>query len=62
MSTEDLAYALVAVLDDVDPDSELAEIQSVVTFRDAGVMSSNDGLVVSLVDGSEFQLQIVRSR
>ena len=32
------------------------------TFEDAGVMTYNKGLVISLPNGSEFQLTIVQSR
>lgn len=32
------------------------------TFRDSGVLTTNDGLVVRLADGSEYQLTVVRSR
>ena len=32
------------------------------TFEDAGIMTYNKGLVISLPDGSEFQLTIVQSR
>ena len=32
------------------------------TFEQAGVMTYNKGLVISLPDGSEFQLTIVQSR
>ena len=32
------------------------------TFEDAGVMTYNKGLVISLPDGTEFQLTIVQSR
>ena len=34
----------------------------VLTFDEAGLMTRNSGLVISLPDGSEFQLTIVRSR
>jgi hypothetical protein len=34
----------------------------VYTFEQAGVLTMNKGLVLSLADGSEFQLTIVRSR
>lgn len=33
----------------------------VITFRDAGVLTMNRGLVVSLPNGQEFQLTIVES-
>ena len=32
------------------------------TYRESGVMTNNKGLVVRLEDGSEFQIQIVKSR
>ena len=38
------------------------EATRVRTFEDAGVMTYNKGLVISLPDGSEFQLTIVQSR
>ncbi len=34
---------------------------SVTTFRDAGVLTMNRGLVVSLPNGQQFQLTIVES-
>ncbi len=34
---------------------------SVTTFRDAGILTMNRGLVVSLPNGQEFQLTIVES-
>jgi hypothetical protein len=37
-------------------------LRSIQTFRDAGVMTNNRGLVINTADGSEFQLTIVRSR
>ena len=38
------------------------EAARVRTFEEAGVMTYNRGLVISLPDGSEFQLTIVQSR
>jgi hypothetical protein len=32
------------------------------SFEEAGVLTSNDGLVVRFPDGAEFQLTVVRSR
>ena len=34
----------------------------VQSFCEAGLMTSNNGLVITLPDGSEFQLTIVQSR
>ena len=38
------------------------EDATVRTFESAGVMTYNKGLVISLPDGTEFQLTIVQSR
>jgi hypothetical protein len=32
------------------------------TFAEAGVMTDNDGLVITLHDGSEFQVTVLQSR
>jgi len=32
------------------------------SFEEDGVMSSNEGIILTLEDGSEFQLTVVRSR
>ena len=38
------------------------EILQVQTFDNAGIMTYNKGLVITLPDGSEFQVTIVQSR
>ena len=45
-----------------DEDGDEETIRSIVTFADAGVLTSNSGLVVRMVDGSEYQITVVRSR
>ena len=45
-----------------DEDGDEETIRSIVTFADAGVLTSNSGLVVRLADGSEYQITVVRSR
>jgi hypothetical protein len=42
-------------------DRRLSAGGGVTTFRDAGVLTVNRGLVVSLPNGQEFQLTIVES-
>ena len=37
-------------------------VRNVESFHDAGLMTHNEGLVLSMEDGREFQLQIVQSR
>lgn len=38
------------------------ELDNVDSFESAGVLTSNDGFVVKMRDGSEFQVTVVRSR
>ncbi len=38
------------------------DIQSIESFADRGVLTSNAGLVIRLTDGSEFQITIVKSK
>jgi hypothetical protein len=61
-TTADLAAALHDLLY-VDDDLGLdVPVRDVCSFAEAGVLTSNDGLVLSLADGTEFQLTIVQSR
>lgn len=52
-------------VDDLDdaglPPSELTGAE-VETFADAGVLAADDGFVVTLTDGSEFQITVLQSR
>jgi len=45
-----------------DAENSALESVEVRTFEDAGVMTYNKGLVITLPDGTEYQLTIVRSR
>ena len=45
-----------------DTDNSALQCASVRTFEDAGVMTRNKGLVISLPDGTNYQLTIVESR
>jgi hypothetical protein len=46
----------------LDDDAGDQSVRSAESFTDAGVMTTNEGLVVTTADGAEFQLTIVRSR
>lgn len=37
-------------------------LRSVRSFEDAAVMTTNQGVVVTFADGTEFQVTVVRSR
>jgi hypothetical protein len=47
-------------LDEVDPLVE--DTNRVSTYEQAGMLTSNKGLVLLLNDGSEFQLTVVQSK
>jgi hypothetical protein len=58
MAEQEFMQLLMAILDDAAGD-EVAEWD---TFANMGVLTANKGLVVTMDDGSEFQLTIVQSR
>jgi hypothetical protein len=42
--------------------AEHGEVRLVMTYEEAGMITSDTGLVVRTIDGSEFQITIVKSR
>jgi hypothetical protein len=66
MNAREMAEALYGLLandDGLDEVGALVEdVMEVSTYGDAGMLTSNEGLVVRLNDGSEFQFNVVRSR
>ena len=48
--------------EEIYPPAELESIASVHSFDEVGVLSRDNGLVIRMQDGSEFQLTIVQSR
>ena len=72
MNAQTLEYALAALLEDavdglnadadIQPPAELAAIDSIRTFEDVGIMTTNKGLVIRMKDLSEFQMTIVQSK
>ncbi len=59
---QELSYMDTDDLDHFDIPCELAEIERIRTFDEAGVLTQDAGLVITTADGSEFQLTIVQSR
>jgi hypothetical protein len=47
-------------LSDIDGEDTLGGCR-VATFEECGVLTNNEGLVLRLADGTEFQLTVVRS-
>ena len=46
------------LVESFDPDG----VQGVATYEEAGVLTRNRGLVVTMDDGTEYQVTVVRSR
>jgi hypothetical protein len=57
MTSEDFAIFLADAITEMN-----SQVTSVRTFEEVSVLTSNDGLVVRMDDGSEFQITVVRSR
>lgn len=68
MSAAELADVIVDIFESLEEGGADAlgepefEGVSVSTFRNAVLMTSDDGVVVTLRDGSEFQLTIIQSK
>jgi len=60
MTSTELTDKLIGFLDNTD-DSLDADIAHIRTFEDAGIRY-NDGIVLVMADGTEFQVTIVRSK
>lgn len=57
---EDFEAAIIEAISETEIESiEGADVES---FADAGIMTTNRGVVVRMRDGSEFQVTIVQSR
>ena len=57
----------IACMDEEDREDaglgdDLADVKRVRTFDEEGVLTNNAGLVITMADGSEMQITIVRSR
>lgn len=66
MNAEDLAEViedlLRAVAEDEEGDAEELHGGRLASFRRAGLLTRNEGVVVTLADGSEFQVTVIQSR
>ena len=48
--------------DDAGLGDDLADVKRVRTFEEEGILTNNAGLVITMADGSEHQVTIVKSR
>ena len=74
MTDRKLQDGLRAILEEVinaqgDEDDELAELaamlppmESVATYAEEGVLTTDKGLIIEFEDGTAFQVTIIRSR
>ena len=62
-NAETLQHALRDLLTQgYDEDDMCWENMNIQTFEEAGILTYNKGLVISMPDGTEYQLTIVQSR
>ena len=59
---EEIAFMDAKDRQDAGFGDELADIKRISTFEEDGVMTNDAGLVITMADGAQFQLTIVRSR
>jgi len=57
-----LNEAAAGFAEDANGPDGIEELNAIRTYAEAGVMTTNAGLVLYLEDGSEFQVTIVQSR
>jgi hypothetical protein len=63
MDAKTLAASLEDILDDLQPEEWLqGMVERTRSFDQAGVLTSDEGLVVDMGDGSQFQITVVMSR
>ena len=63
MNEQDIREALEQALSgEMLEDTILSEIRMTRSFEEYGVLSSNEGLVLLMRNGGEFQITICRSR
>ena len=53
---------VLAETDDASDELNQQTIRRIDSFEDVGMLTRDAGLVVRMVDGSEFQLTVVKSR
>ena len=58
MNETEFMDTLMATLDEALDE----EVRSVRTFEDVGMLTRDHGLVVTMVDGTEFQVTVLQSR
>jgi len=58
----DLMVLIFEEADEVSDAFNDQTVANVATYREAGIMSGNAGIVVTMKDGSEFQVTVVQSR
>ena len=61
MTSEDLTNALMELIEWGNKDTDLGDAMC-RSFSEAGLLTNEDGIVLRLAGGSEFQITIVPSR
>lgn len=61
MNEFDMRFLVEEALNSHNDENDIG-ISNIVSFKEALLLTSGEGLIVKLMDGSEFQLTIVKSK
>lgn len=63
MKTErDVALMIDDIIWDAQEKGEAPDVRKLESFASAGIMTSNAGIVITMTDGTEFQVTVVHSK
>ena len=68
MDEREFEHALMATISEASVDYksdealDIEQVRRVQTFEEAGILTRNRGLVVTMTDGTEFQITVVQSK
>ncbi len=61
MNAKRVTAKMISILNE-DVAQEILPVDGLNSFEDAGVLTSDNGFVLRLQDGSEYQITVVQSR
>lgn len=68
MDEKEMQDALIGLIEDeamadfFTCEGAATDVRDIESFKDAGVLTNNAGIVLRLMDGSEYQITVIKSR
>jgi len=62
MTQKEMADRITEALNFLDEEEGTSNIEDIRTFQEAGLLTTNEGLVIRLDNGDEFQITVIKSR